>query len=112
MLYCACQNITFKRYWLGACASYRRDILPDWAKDTTKWRRLWDSGRQQGLSHVLHCLDKGWPSTCDKVLSPLRNKLSVFQGYLMWGSKVIIPKRTQSTVLLELHKGHPGMIKL
>ena len=71
--------------------------------------------RDKVLSQVLNCLDKGWPSNCDKVLSPFsvrRNELSVFQGCLMWGSRVIVPKRAQSTVLLELHEGHPGMTKM
>ena len=67
------------------------------------------------LSQVQQYLKQGWPSTCDKSLSPYssrRNELSVFQGCVMWGSRVIIPKRAQSTVLLELHEGHPGMTKM
>ena len=30
----------------------------------------------------------------------------------MWGSRVIIPPQGQSTMLQELHEGHPGMTKM
>ena len=35
--------------------------------------------------------------------------LSTQDGYLLWGNRVIVPLSLQSTVLMELHVGHPGV---
>lgn len=44
--------------------------------------------------------------------SAKQSELSVFQGCVMWGSRVVIPPQGQSTVLQELHEGHPGMTRM
>ena len=80
------------------------------ARHIRNWTR-----RDTDMSQVLQYIERGWPSTCDKSLSTYsakRSELSVFQGCIMWGSRVIIPPKGRSTVLQELHKGHPGMTKM
>ena len=71
--------------------------------------------RDPVLSQILNYVERVWPNKCDKSLSTYgskRNELSVHQGCLMWGSRVIIPPKGRDTVLQELHEGHPGMTKM
>ena len=58
---------------------------------------------------------KGWPHTHDSVLAPFhtrRNELSVHEGCLMWGLRVVIPSKLRKKVLDELHSGHLGVVKM
>lgn len=41
-----------------------------------------------------------------------RNQLSVQQGCLMGGMKVLVPQKLQKRVLEELHAGHPGIVRM
>jgi hypothetical protein len=41
-----------------------------------------------------------------------RNEISLQDGILMWGSRVIIPDKGRHTLLEELHNGHPGIVKM
>ena len=81
---------------------------------TAQHIRVW-TRRDPVLSKVLQFVERGWPSTCDKSLSTYsakRSELSVFQGCVMWGSRVVIPPQGRPTVLQELHEGHPGMTRM
>lgn len=68
--------------------------------------------RETNLSQVLHWVRWGWP---DKdpggVFSPYfsrRREISVLEGCLTWGSRVIIPERSRDAVLCLLHDTHIG----
>ncbi|XP_037501887.1 uncharacterized protein K02A2.6-like [Rhipicephalus sanguineus] len=39
------------------------------------------------------------------------NELSLHEGCLLWGARIIVPKSLQSQVLKLLHAGHPGIEK-
>ncbi|KAL2077680.1 hypothetical protein ACEWY4_027184 [Coilia grayii] len=41
-----------------------------------------------------------------------KDELSVLQGCLMWGNRVIVPPNLRQRVLEELHVGHPGVVKM
>ena len=41
-----------------------------------------------------------------------RNELSICQGCLVWGPRVMIPEALRSAVLEELHQGHMGIVKM
>ncbi|CAG2214044.1 unnamed protein product [Mytilus edulis] len=41
-----------------------------------------------------------------------RNELTVHQGCLMWGVRVIIPNKLRSQVLGQIHEGHLGVVKM
>ena len=68
------------------------------------------------LGRVLRLIQKGWPSTCpSEDLKPYYSRsteLSVVHGCIMWGVRVIVPKKLQPQVLLELHQGHPGIVRM
>ena len=69
------------------------------------------------LSEVMDYVMCGWPEdfSADEMVQPFerrRDELSVDQGCLLWGSRVIIPKRLRSDTLKELHQTHIGMSRM
>ncbi|XP_060754235.1 uncharacterized protein K02A2.6-like [Neoarius graeffei] len=70
------------------------------------------------LSQVMEMVSTGrFPSAkdADGSLVPYiirKDELSVLQGCLMWGNRVIVPPRLRQHVMDELHVGHPGVIKM
>ena len=38
-----------------------------------------------------------------------QNELSLLQGCIMWGTRVVIPSKLRVPVLEELHQGHLGI---
>ena len=67
------------------------------------------------LSKVIHYLRSGWPMKVPNVLKPYfshRDEPSIEEGCILWGIRVIVPKKLQSSVLKLLHEGHVGMVKM
>lgn len=57
----------------------------------------------------------GWPAHGDAQLpeyATRQHQLSVCQGCIMWGSRVVVPPRLRSKVLASLHEGHLGVVKM
>ena len=68
------------------------------------------------LSRVLQFVMTGWP---DKQNEPKtthyftkRHEITVEDGCLLWGIRVIIPKQLRERALHELHTGHPGIVRM
>ena len=81
---------------------------------TVQHIRVW-TRRDPELSKVLQFIERGWPPNGDKSLSAYsakRNELSVYQGCVMWGTRVVIPLPGRRAVLQQLHEGHPGMTRM
>ena len=71
--------------------------------------------RDQILSKVLSYTRKGWPNQVPKALQPYRSKLaelSVEEGCLLWGGRVVIPSSLKDKILAELHKEHMGISRM
>ncbi len=67
------------------------------------------------LSKVLLYTRKGWPGRVSDVFKPFyvrKQELSVEVDCLLWGMRVLIPKRLQEDILSELHQGHPGVSRM
>ena len=69
------------------------------------------------LSRVVHYTITGWPSETEITpeLMPfyrVRDSLTVEDGCLLRGIRVIIPEKYQPTVLAELHQDHPGIVRM
>ena len=75
--------------------------------------RRWTS-RDPTLSVVMQYVREGWPSD-NEVLSPTfrpyrarKAELSVHDGCLLWGSRVVVPPQGRPNILKLLHDGHCG----
>ena len=67
------------------------------------------------LSKVYYYLQRGWPKTCPDALKPFwsrRTELSIEEGCILWGIRVLVPKKLQSRVLEMLHEGHMGVFRV
>ena len=67
------------------------------------------------LSKVLHFTQSGWPQKVPEHLKPFwtrRDELTIECNCVMWGIRVIVPKRHQDQVLHELHQEHQGIARM
>ena len=81
---------------------------------TARHIQIWTC-RDPVLSQVLQFIEREWQDRCDHSLasfSSKKNELSVYQGCVMWVSRVVVPPEGQRAILLELHEGHPGMTRM
>lgn len=68
------------------------------------------------LSRVMYFVKNGWP--CEKPENELlpfyrvRDELTVEEGCLLRGIRVIVPDRYRDDILNELHGNHPGMVRM
>ena len=81
---------------------------------TAKQIQMWTK-RDPTLATVLHYVQHGWPMQVDSSLSSYLSRsteLSVHEGCILWGNRVIISPQGRTAVLRELHEGHPGMSRM
>ena len=76
-----------------------------------------ETSKDPVLSKVCNMIVSGWPhqSGDNDDLDPYykrQHELSLLQGCVMWGTRVVIPPKFRTTVLEELHVGHVGMVKM
>lgn len=67
------------------------------------------------LSKLQRFIMEGWPKEIPEELKAYHKKhaeLSVEQGCVLWGTRVITPTKLRAAVLKELHRGHPGIVKM
>ena len=68
------------------------------------------------LSRVLQYVMNGWPKQNDNKDQQdyfvRRNELSVDQGCLQWGLRVIIPPNLKARMVSELHQEHTGIVRM
>lgn len=68
------------------------------------------------LGQVILFVKNGWPEMKQvegelKSFYEKRREISLEQGVLMWGHRVIIPKEFRSDLLKEIHSSHMGIVK-
>ena len=72
--------------------------------------------RDPVLAQVKQFIMQGWPHTCpDSQIQPYFNRqseLSMHDGCIMWGSRVVIPPQGRKYMLEELHDTHPGISRM
>ncbi|XP_029139104.1 uncharacterized protein K02A2.6-like, partial [Protobothrops mucrosquamatus] len=88
---------------LPECPLNARDVAAETATDHT-------------LKHVLPWVLSGWPDRCPaedfQCFWVKRHELSTFNGCLLWGSRVVIPASLRARILISLHEGHPGIVRM
>ena len=71
--------------------------------------------RDPVLSSVRTMLQTGWKTSADEALQPFQQRqieLSVHDGCILWGTRVVVPPPLRNKVLQELHEGHPGASRM
>ena len=84
--------------------------VPVKASDVQRWTQ-----NDPVLSQVKNYVLTGWPDQVDDIVKPFTNRkteLSVEDGCVSWGSRVVVPNPGRNLVLEELHQAHPGMSKM
>ena len=79
--------------------------------------KMW-SRQDVTISQVIDQLVKGWPNERSlrgensfKPYLARKEELSVVDGVLMWGNRVVVPPKGRPQVLQELHQSHPGIVR-
>ena len=74
------------------------------------------TARDNVLAQVLKYVQHGWPEHVDdldlKPYFPRRCELSLHNGCLLWGSRVVIPPRGREEILQLLHESHLGISRM
>lgn len=67
------------------------------------------------LSQVKDMILHGWQLTTTAELSPFhtrQHELSVHDGCILWGSRVVVPPAGRAAMIDELHESHPGICRM
>ena len=87
------------------------DQLPVTARDIAQ-----ATSKDPILASVYSHIMEGWPNKLkEESIKPFyqrKDQLSIDQGCLLWGRRVIIPTMLQARMLQELHSAHAGMVKM
>lgn len=79
---------------------------------TSKQIKSWTEKDPRVHHFILH----GWPdANTDSELKPYfsrRDELSVVDGCILWGSRVIVPPQGRDIVMTQLHDTHPGVSRM
>ena len=73
------------------------------------------TSRDPVLAKVFRYTLQGWPEQAEDALKPYASRqleLSVQDGCLLWGERIVIPPQARKGVLIELHGGHPGASRM
>ena len=77
--------------------------------------RAW-TNRDRVLSRVRHYVMSGWPEhIADNEIKPYfhrKDELSVQDGCLLWGSRVVVPIQGRAQLIEELHGAHAGIVRM
>ena len=75
-----------------------------------------EPSKDKTLVNVLSHLQSGkWPDKISDNMKPYYNKqneLTIGDGVILWGLRVIVPEQLRNKVLKELHQSHPGISRM
>jgi transposase InsO family protein len=74
-----------------------------------------ETRRDKILCRVMDYTQNGWPDIIDNDFKPYysrRTELSVEQGCLLWGNRIIIPESLRAHIMLDLHETHIGVVRM
>ncbi|KAK0139329.1 hypothetical protein N1851_024035 [Merluccius polli] len=92
-------------------AVYLDDILLTGQTEMSRW-----TSRDPVLSRVTQFVHHGWPpQDRDPAFQPYavrKTELSVQDGCVLWGSRVVVPPLGRDALLQQLHHGHIGITRM
>ena len=76
-----------------------------------------ETNKDPTMSKVFRFCELGWStfSTCDPNLTPYarrKDELSLQNGCILWGSRVVIPPNLRPRIMSELHSSHAGSSRM
>ena len=82
-----------------------------------------ETGRDPVLSRVRTWVSQGWPTSIEglkkeswykdvQVYARRRTELSVQDGCILWGNRVVVPPKYRKTLTQVVHEGHQGIGKM
>lgn len=74
-----------------------------------------ETERDVTLAQLKRYVENGWPSKVPDHLNHYarrQKELSLYDGCLLWGSRIIVPNVLRKTILEDLHCSHPGMSRM
>ena len=86
------------------------DGVPVTAAHIATW-----TGKDLLSSSVSRCILYGWPDCAEEDMQPYWRRyleLSLQNGCILWGTRVVIPPKACEHVLCELHEGHAGVFRM
>ena len=88
----------------------------DTSPTTSSQIRRW-TDQDTELSKVQDWILSAWPEKAlmDDCYLPYwrrRYELNVEEGCVLWGNRVVIPKRGRKVVMTMLHEGHTGIVRM
>ena len=81
---------------------------------TSEQIKQWTS-KDPVLSKVKIMIQQGWEYSKESDLTPYqkrKDELSVHDGCLLWGTRVVVPPPGRNKIANELHEGHPGITRM
>ena len=69
------------------------------------------------LAILKYTINQGWPSSIEEVLSEIqpfwtfREELTIEDGLILKGPRIVIPSKDQDAILKLIHEGHLGLTK-
>ncbi|XP_036341085.1 uncharacterized protein K02A2.6-like, partial [Rhagoletis pomonella] len=74
----------------------------------------YESGKDKILKHIFDYVETGWPASNNgnvelQAFLNRKNEISIIDGCIIWGQRVVVPQVLRKRVLKQLHRGHPGI---
>ncbi|XP_060774394.1 uncharacterized protein K02A2.6-like [Neoarius graeffei] len=76
-----------------------------------------ETGKDVDMEKVRHYIRAGWPKYAANVphaVKPYfseRHHLSISQGLVLYGDRIVIPQNMRADILQKIHSGHQGIVK-
>lgn len=71
--------------------------------------------KDEHISRIIKFCLVGWPNKIesdDLIFFKKRHELTIEEGILMWGYRVVVPSICRAKILLDMHSDHMGIVKL
>lgn len=87
------------------------ETMPVLAKQIQQWL-----GSDPALARVRDDVEKGWPGVSKseeiKAYFARKTELSVLDGCILWGARVVTPPQARKVLLRDLRNSHPGINRM